>query len=89
MEYLIIVACVCFAIYFAAKKRYQTTVRAAVYLMHVDNGATTEEANLIVQTVDHTYGANHMVDPVKYVSGSFGGSQLQMIAAARSRGFRG
>jgi hypothetical protein len=88
MEYIILLICFAgFAIYYSVR-RGRTTVRAAMYLMYMEEGDSVEIANNAIRGTGYAYAAKHPTEIIRYASEPFGGSQLKMIAAARQKGFR-
>lgn len=89
MEYIILILCVAvLALYFSVR-RGRTTVRAAMFLMYVEEeGYSVDAANRIVCGTGYSDAATYSAGIIRYASEPFAGSQLKMIAAARYKGFR-
>lgn len=88
MEYIILVLCVAgLALYFSVR-RGRTTVRAAMFLMYVEEGHSVDDANNAVRGTGYADAAKHQAGIIRHASEPFAGSQLKMIAAARHKGFR-
>lgn len=88
MEYIIFIICFVGLILYFSVRRGRTTVRAAMYLMCMEEGHSVEDANNAIRNMDYTDAAKHQAGMIRYATEPFGGSQLKMIAAARQKGFR-
>ena len=88
MEYLVGIIFAAALITYLVQRRGKKTVRAALYLIALDEGFSTQDANMATQNLSFADAGKHF-SAIASAAQPFGGSQLQMIAAARSRGFRG
>ena len=88
MEYIIFASILASFILYFSVRRGRTTVRAAMYLMYMEDGHSVEDANNAVRGTGYKDAAKHHAGIIRHASEPFGGQQLRMIAAARQKGFR-
>jgi hypothetical protein len=69
-------------------KRGRTTVKAAMFLHYLDEGLSIEDANNSIKGVSFSEASRVSSYVVPNATSSYNGSQLNMLAAARQRGFR-
>lgn len=88
MEYIVLTLCLAIAIFYFSMRRGRTTVRAAMYLMYMEEGHSVDDANNAIRGTGYADSAKHQAGIIRYASQPYEGSQLRMIAAARQKGFR-
>lgn len=80
--------------YFIPVKGPKLFVRAHIFLVHLDNGSSVEEANKAAQAFGNRHttpenDARHIQAAYQFARESFGGQQAPVIALARRKGFSG
>jgi hypothetical protein len=88
MEYIFLL-CALGLLSYLAVRRGRTTVRAALYLILMDDRHTVDDANNAALGTGYCDAAKLKTGVIRVATQPFGGRQLRMIAAARQRGFRG
>jgi hypothetical protein len=73
---------------YLAIRRGRTTVRAAMYLIYLGEGFSPEDSNNATQGTGYADAGKFQDQLIAQATAPFGGSQLQMIAKARSMGFK-
>ena len=89
MEYIILILVILGIGGYLSVRRGRTTVRAAMYLIYLEEGFSSEDANGATKGTGYADAAKFQDQLIARASAPFGGSQLQMIARARQLGFRG
>lgn len=74
--------------FYFSVRRGRTTVRAAMYLMYMEEGYPVDDANNAIRGTDYADAAKHHAGIIQHASQPYEGSQLRMIAAARRQGFK-
>ena len=87
MEYIFLLLCFAGFILYFSVRRGRTTVRAAMFLMYMEDGHSVEDANNALRGTGYKDAAKHHAGIIRHASEPFGGQQLRMIAAARQKGF--
>nr|WP_253076409.1 hypothetical protein [Citrobacter freundii]URZ94096.1 hypothetical protein [Citrobacter freundii] len=90
MNLLMIIACgllLLIGVFIYAISRGRKTVRAYVYLMQVENGLDLKMANAIAGSLSTASAGEYRNAAMRHCHAAFNGSQLNMIKAARNKGF--
>ena len=69
--------------------RGRLTVRAAGYIIAIEDGATPYEANAFASSIDSFAATKRMPEVMTCVQQMYGGSKLALISEARLMGYRG
>ncbi len=88
MEYIVITLCVIGIGAYFAVRRGITTVRAAMYLIYLEEGYSVDDATGAILGTGYSDVAKYQNQLIARASAPFGGSQLKMLAKARQMGFR-
>lgn len=74
-------------VFYYAVIRGRKTVRAYVYLIQVENGMDLDMANAIAGNLSTASAGEYRSAALRHCREAFNGSQLEMIKAARNKGF--
>lgn len=88
MEYIVITLCVLGISAYFTVRRGRTTVRAAMYLIYLEEGCSVDDATTAILGTGYFSAAKYQDQLIARASAPFGGSQLKMLAKARQMGFR-
>lgn len=89
MHIVILIILAIAGLWYFSMIRGRLSVRAAAYLLALENGASPQEANRFALSIDMYEAAKRKNEVMYCVQQVYGGSQLALISEARLMGFIG